>query len=144
MNKQPLSLDHYPHRVSIPVRLDDYNFADHVDNTRFYVFFSEAIHSLLSAMQVDWENTPSIPYVAESHCRFLASIPFEANVTAGIGLSHMGNSSLKYAVALFMEGREEPVGEGYVVHVFVDRNTERPVPMPEVVRTMGAKFLLNA
>ncbi len=49
-------------------------------------------------------------------------------------VAHLGRSSVRYEVALFGEGFEEPAAEGWFVHVFVDRAGRRPAPIPDSVR----------
>jgi acyl-CoA thioester hydrolase len=37
---------------------------------------------------------------------------------------------VRYEVGLFAEGEEEAAACGHFVHVYVDRETRRPVPLP--------------
>ena len=42
---------------------------------------------------------------------------------------------VRYEIALFAAGSETPAADGHFVHVFVDRATDRPCPIPEPIRT---------
>lgn len=141
-NEQRLTLDRFPHTISVPVRWNDYDIANHVNNVQFYVYFEEAVVSLLDLCGLDWLNDPIIAYVVESKCQFLAPIRYPSQLTAGIGVERLGNSSLTYSIALFVEGQDKPVGVGHFVHVFVDRKTDQSVAMPDSIRMVAQQYLM--
>ena len=45
----------------------------------------------------------------------------------------MGTSSVRYEVGLFAQGEEQCAARGHFVHVYVDRDTRRPVDTPRIV-----------
>ena len=45
---------------------------------------------------------------------------------AGIAVSRVGNSSVRYEIGLFVKGSSTPAAEGFFVHVYVDREGRRP------------------
>ncbi|MOA66512.1 hypothetical protein D3C78_1933040 [compost metagenome] len=49
-------------------------------------------------------------------------------------VSRLGNSSVHYELAIFSLGEHEARAAGSFVHVFVDRQSSRPVPIPERLR----------
>jgi acyl-CoA thioester hydrolase len=83
---------------------------------------------------VDIRALPAIGVVVETSCQYFAELRFPELVTAGIALEKLGTSSVVYRLALFGEGREQPAAAGRFVHVYVDRSTRRPVPVPEEIR----------
>ena len=48
----------------------------------------------------------------------------------------LGMSSVVYRIALFRNGDETPCAVGRFVHVYVDRITRRPVPIPPAIRSV--------
>jgi acyl-CoA thioester hydrolase len=46
----------------------------------------------------------------------------------------LGNRSVTYGIGVFKEGEEQAAAHGYFVHVFVDRQSRKAVPMPERLR----------
>jgi acyl-CoA thioester hydrolase len=46
----------------------------------------------------------------------------------------MGNSSVRYALGIFREGEPLAAAEGYFVHVYVERTSNRPVSLPQSLR----------
>jgi acyl-CoA thioester hydrolase len=55
-------------------------------------------------------------------------------VEAGIRVAQAGRSSVRYEIGLFAEGDETAAAQGHFVHVYVDRDTQRPVPLPEALQ----------
>jgi acyl-CoA thioester hydrolase len=54
-------------------------------------------------------------------------------VDAWLRVGRLGNSSVRYEIGLF--GEEDTArAEGHFVHVFVDRASNKPVPMPPGIR----------
>ena len=49
-------------------------------------------------------------------------------------VGHLGNSSVRYELGVFTEGEDIAAALGHFVHVYVDRETRRPVPVPTVWR----------
>jgi acyl-CoA thioester hydrolase len=109
----------------------------HVNNVAYYSFFDTAVNGfLIEATGVDIRDLPAIGIVAESGCQFLDAVSFPDTIHAGIGIEKLGTSSVVYRIALFRGEAEEPCAVGRFVHVYVDRQTRRPVPIPEAIRTV--------
>ena len=70
----------------------------------------------------------------ETQCNYFASLAFPQMVEAGIRVAHMGSSSVRYEVGIFAKGEELSAAAGHFVHVYVDRESRRPVPLPEALR----------
>ena len=49
-------------------------------------------------------------------------------------VGHLGKSSVRYEIALFRQGDAAPAAVGHFVHVFVEREANRPVPIPDKLR----------
>ena len=49
-------------------------------------------------------------------------------------VARLGTTSVTYEIGLFREGDGEPAANGRFVHVWVDRATQRPVPIPLAIR----------
>jgi acyl-CoA thioester hydrolase len=43
-------------------------------------------------------------------------------------------------VGLFVEGREEAIAQGHFVHVYVDRESQKSVDLPESLRAVLSKL----
>ncbi len=71
-------------------------------------------------------------------CRFLSAISFPDMIHAGLAIERLGASSIVYSIALFRGDDEEPCAIGRSAHVYVDRITRRPVPIPDAIKTVAA------
>jgi acyl-CoA thioester hydrolase len=70
----------------------------------------------------------------ETKCNFFDSLTCPEPVDAGLRVAHLGASSVRYEIGIFRAGREEAVAQGHFVHVYVARETRRPVPLPAELR----------
>ncbi len=129
------SRDEYNHFLTIPTRWMDNDAYGHVNNVQYYSYFDTTVNEFLVAKGLlDIGNSPVIGLVVETQCRYARSIVFPDTVHAGLRVTHMGNSSVKYELGLFKEDEIEASAEGHFIHVYVDRETNRPVPVPDNMR----------
>jgi acyl-CoA thioester hydrolase len=126
----PAARDDYPHRVLIPTRWADNDVYGHVNNVEYYAFFDTAINTwLITEGDLDIHRGEVIGICAESHCAYHGPLSFPAVVEARLRVGSLGRSSVRYELALFAEGEPEAAATGWFVHVFVDRETRRPVAL---------------
>jgi len=120
---------------SITTRWMDNDHYGHVNNVVYYSYFDTAVNGyLIEASGVDIRDLPAIGIVAETSCRFLRELSFPETVHAGLALERVGTSSVVYRIGLFRNADTEPAALGRFVHVYVDRVSRRPVPVPAQVR----------
>ncbi len=127
------------YRVFAPLdtRWGDNDVYGHVNNVVYYALFDTAVNRLLiQAGVLDIAAGPVIGLVVETGCRFHASLAFPDRVTAGVRVARVGNSSVRYEIGLFREDEDEAAAEGLFVHVYVDRATRRPTPLPTPLRAV--------
>ncbi len=125
----------YPHHLAIPTRWKDNDVYGHVNNVEYYSYFDTVINSyLIEAGGLDIHRGSVIAVCAESHCEYRAAFAFPETVDAGLRVGRLGSSSVRYEIGLFGPEGAEPAATGWFVHVFVDRETRRPAPIPEGIR----------
>ncbi len=128
----------------IPTRWMDNDVYGHVNNVVYYSYFDTAVNChLIDAGVLDIATSPVIGLCIESKCTFLREITYPEVVEAGIRVGRLGNSSVRYELGLFRQGTEEPAATGYFVHVYVDRETRRPVPVPDDMRAALAPLVVG-
>jgi acyl-CoA thioester hydrolase len=128
-------MEGYPHRALITTRWKDNDVYGHVNNVEYYSFFDTAINAwLIEEGGLDIERGEVIGVCAESHCEYRAPVTFPGAVDVGLRVGRLGRSSVRYELAVFRAGEEEPGATGWFVHVFVERATRRPVDIPERLR----------
>ncbi len=132
----------YRYFRSIATRWMDNDAYGHVNNVVYYSFFDTAVNAhLIEAGLLDVVRSPVIGLVVETQCTFKASLAFPALVTAGLRVAHLGRSSVRYDIGLFEGDRAEPAAQGRFVHVYVERATQTPAPIPDDIRTALAELL---
>ena len=129
----------------ITTRWMDNDVYGHVNNVVYYSFFDTAVNAtLVDEGLLDPLASEVIGLVVETGCRYSAPISFPENVDAGIRVSRIGNSSVRYEVGLFRAGDEEAAAEGHFVHVYVDAQTRRPAELPAELRRFLETLMVNA
>jgi len=125
----------YRHFLTISTRWMDNDVYGHVNNVVYYSYFDTVVNRyLIDAGALVIESSPVIGLVVETGCRYFAPITFPDRVEAGLRVARLGNSSVRYEVGLFRNDDPEPAAAGHFVHVYVDRDTRRPVPLPGPLR----------
>lgn len=128
---QPEARAAYAHFSRITTRWMDNDIYGHVNNVTYYSYFDTAVNRyLIEAGVLDIHVGPTIGLVIETHCNYFAPLAFPRQVEAGIRVAHIGSSSVRYEIGLFDEGQALSAASGYFVHVYVDRDTRRPAPLP--------------
>lgn len=109
----------------------------HVNNAVYYSFFDSAVNQLLiegGVLNID--TSPVIGLVVETCCRYYAPISFPDTIHTGVRVSKIGTSSVQYEIGLFSNDRDSASADGRFVHVYVDRTTNKPQPIPLDTRAL--------
>lgn len=131
---QPDTRDHYAHCSPISTRWGDNDIYGHVNNVQYYSFFDTVVNRyLIAAGALDIHAGAVIGLVVETHCNYFAPLAFPQDVEAGLRVAQVGRSSVRYEVGLFAPGQALAAATGHFVHVYVDRQTRRPVPLPDAL-----------
>ena len=134
-DKRPLR-EAYKVFYPITTRWSDNDIYGHVNNVVYYAYFDSAANRyLIEEGGLDIENADLVGYVVNSGCEYHAPIAYPDAIEAGVRVDRLGNSSVQYGIAIFRQGEERAVAHGHFVHVFVNRNEDRSVPIPERLRT---------
>ncbi len=107
----------------------------HVNNVVYYSWFDTVVNQFLVANgALDIQTGNTIGLVVETQCTYLDSVTFPDTVVAGLAVSKLGTSSVHYEVGIFKNDEEFASAQGQFVHVYVNRQTRRPVPLPNELR----------
>jgi acyl-CoA thioester hydrolase len=96
---------------------------------------------LIDVGGLDIQRGSVIGFVVETMCRCHAPFTFPEDIDAGLRVAKLGSSSVRYELGLFGAGESKTRADGHFIHAFVDRATQRPVPMPEQMRAALARLL---
>lgn len=126
----------YPAYTQISTRWSDNDIYGHVNNSVYYFWFDTAVNEyLIKAGALDIHAGAVIGLVVETGCAYFAPTAFPDTIHAGVRVDHIGTSSVRYAVGLFANHEDAAAAAGHFTHVYVDRDTRRPVPLPQDLRT---------
>ena len=119
----------------IETRWADNDVYGHINNVTYYAYFDTAVNRRLAAAGLlDIEAGDVIGLVVETGCRYHAPAAFPDRLDAGVRAARIGTSSVRYEIAIFREGEDTALAEGHFTHVYVDRATRRPTPLPDLWR----------
>ena len=127
----------YRHFLAIPTRWMDNDFFGHVNNVIYYAYFDTLINRyLIDVGGFDFRSAPVIGLAVESLCRFHRPLAYPDTILGGLRVGHLGASSVRYEIGLFLDDAIEQMAraEGHFVHVFVERQSERSTPIPAPIR----------
>jgi acyl-CoA thioester hydrolase len=129
---------------SITTRWIDNDAYGHVNNVVYYSWFDTIVNQFLITNGVlDIQTSQTIGLVVETQCTYFSSIAFPDEVVVGLTVNKLGNSSVRYEIGIFRNDAYSASAQGYFVHVYVDRQTQRPVPVPETIRTLLQRITLD-
>jgi len=130
---KPEALPRSAYRAFRPIttRWMDNDAYGHVNNVVYYSWFDTAVNAhLIEQGVLDIHKGETIGLVVETHCNYFAPLAFPQTVEAGIRVAHRGTSSVRYEVGLFAEGEPLTAARGHFVHVYVNKESRRPQPLP--------------
>jgi acyl-CoA thioester hydrolase len=122
----------FPHLAEITTRWMDNDVYGHVNNVVYYSFFDTVVNRYLVDNGVlDYRNSAVVGLVVETACSYFKPVSYPDLVRAGLRVARLGNSSVRYEVGIFRNDEDSAAAQGHFVHVYVERATNRPVPLPD-------------
>ena len=137
MRDTPKTKKDFKHFYPITTRWMDNDAYGHVNNVVYYLWFDTVVNQfLISHGTLDIHEGEAIGLVIESHCNYFAPVTFPELVTAGLCVSKLGNSSVRYEIGIFRGDDDQVAAQGHFVHVYVDRLTRKSISMPAATRAL--------
>lgn len=119
----------------LSTRWADNDIYGHINNAAYYGFFDTIVNGfLIEEAGLDIHAGEVIGLVVETGCNYFAPLAYPDLIEGGLRIAKIGRSSVRYEIALFKPGEPDAVAQGHFVHVYVDRETRRPVPLPDAMR----------
>lgn len=132
--------------ITVPTRWADNDVYGHVNNMVYYSYFDTAVNQwLISAGLLDMgspDATAPVGLVVANSCQFFSSVAFPQTLHLGLRVDHLGNSSVRYALGVFTENAPIASAVGEFTHVYVHRDTRKPMPLPQAWRTQLSSLVL--
>jgi acyl-CoA thioester hydrolase len=137
MSERPSRSSRADYRLFRPIatRWMDNDVYGHVNNVVYYSYFDTAVNGYLIERGVlDIAASQAVGLVVETGCAYFESVAFPDALEAGIAVTKLGRSSVRYRIGIFRAGAELAAAQGHFVHVYVDRATQRPAEIPVPTR----------
>jgi acyl-CoA thioester hydrolase len=121
----------YPVFYPIITRWMDNDIYGHVNNVTYYSYFDSVINRyLIDKGDLDIHDAPVVGFMVSSSCQFKKPVAYPEDLEAGLRVLKTGTKSVTYEVAIFREGETDAAAVGEMVHVFVDRASNKSAPIP--------------
>ncbi|NVK18469.1 MAG: acyl-CoA thioesterase [Methylocystaceae bacterium] len=121
--------------TTVQTRWMDNDVYGHVNNVNYYSYFDTVVNKhLIDEGALDIYKSDVIGLVVETQCNYFASFAYPQTIEAGLAVSKIGSSSVRYEIGLFHEGEDKAAAQGHFIHVYVDRATNKPNPLPEALK----------
>jgi acyl-CoA thioester hydrolase len=143
-DERSLTSSDFPVHWPVLTRWTDNDMFGHLNNAVYYELFDTAINAWINTTTgIDPLSVPWLGVVAESACKYFSELKFPDPLVVGLAVARLGRSSVTYQLAIF-QSPHDPVAVslhpaaavGHWVHVYVDRTSRRPVPIPEPIRSL--------
>ena len=132
-----LTSNDFPVLWPVGTRWADNDMFGHLNNAVYYQLFDTAINAWINtSTEVDPLTTPTLGIVAESGCRYFSELHFPQSLLVGLAVTRLGRSSVTYRLGVFRAEAKPITALGHWVHVYVDRTSRRPVPIPDAIRSL--------
>jgi len=129
--------------LKIPTRWIDNDMYGHMNNAKYYSIYENLIMTFLEVESGLDTGTGAIRcFTAENGCRYHAALKYPNIIDAGLRIAKIGNSSVRYEMGLFAEGQEQVAATGFVIDVYVDATTEKPVRVPDDFRAALSRCVM--
>ena len=130
MKKIPSNRSEYNYFTKVSTRWNDNDIYGHMNNIIYYALFDTAVNKwLINNNLIDIKNGKNIGLIVQSGCDYFSSFSYPYDIDAGIRVTKIGTSSVRYEVGLFKETEQNASADGFFIHVYVDRKTNIPLPI---------------
>ncbi|WP_372598515.1 acyl-CoA thioesterase [Amphritea sp.] len=123
------------HQCEIAVRWGDMDAYGHVNNALYMRYLEEARVQFLASIGADMRGNGTDPVIINVGCTFLRPVSYPATVIIKSYVGEIGRSSFMiwYEVST-TDNPDQLCSEGYSKVVWMDHQTGRSVPLPEMIR----------
>ena len=128
MRQNPTNRSNYNYFSKMKTRWNDNDIYGHLNNVIYYELFDTAVNKwLIENNLIDIKNGNNIGLIVQSGCNYFSSFEYPEDIDAGIRVTKIGNSSVRYEVGLFKSNDDLASADGFFIHVYVDRVSNKPI-----------------
>jgi acyl-CoA thioester hydrolase len=129
-------------RVPLALRWRDLDAFDHVNNANFLTFLEEARVQWFRSLPDAWLDATRMPLLAAVQINYRRPIPYPAAVAVELFAERVGNTSLTIGHRIVGDDAANDgvlYADGHTVMVWIERESGRPVALPEGIRAAVAQ-----
>jgi len=136
--------ENYGWLMPMSTRWIDNDRYGHMNNALYYTVFENVVMRFLEVKhQLDTATGDVRCFTAENGCQYHAAVKYPDELECGLRVAKLGNSSVRYELGIFAQNLTTVAATGFIIDVFVDAATERPIRIPDVFReALGSIALL--
>ena len=128
MRQNPTNRSDYNYFSKMKTRWNDNDIYGHLNNVLYYELFDTAVNKwLIKNNLIDIKKGNNIGLIVQSGCNYFSSFEYPEDIDAGIRVTKIGNSSVRYEVGLFKSNDDLASADGFFIHVYVDRVSNKPI-----------------
>jgi acyl-CoA thioester hydrolase len=123
------------HVHRIRVRYGECDLQGHVFNANYFSYFDIALTELWREAAGGYQEMLDSGLdlvVVEATARFRAPARFDDDLDLEVTVRHLGTTSMRTDLRVLRDG--DPLVEGQMVHVFIEKGTREKAPIPEAIR----------
>jgi acyl-CoA thioester hydrolase len=130
LRQNPTNRSDYNHFSKMSTRWNDNDIYGHLNNVIYYELFDTAVNKwLIKNNLIDIKNGNNIGLIVQSGCNYFSSFKYPEDIEAGIRVTKIGNSSVRYEVGLFKPNDDLASADGFFIHVYVNRVSKKPITL---------------
>ncbi len=134
----------YPHFLAITTRWMDNDLYNHVNNVVYYSYFDTVVNEFMLRERALSLSDGPVCLVVETGCQYFSPLSFPDAVHCGLRVAHIGSSSVRFEIGVFRNDETAAAAQGHFVHVCCDRDTSRPLPFPDAMRSALEKIRVQS
>lgn len=127
----------------IQVRYIETDMQGHVFFGHYFAYFDFALTEYLKAVGFGYNDFLDIGvdfFYVEATCQYKGRAFFEDTLHVHTSVSKVGNTSFTFEFSVFEETTNRPIATGHIVAVAVDRQSQKPVRVPDRFRKAVSDF----
>ncbi len=137
----PDSRADYAWFLPIQTRWTDNDVYGHINNAVYYFYFDAAVNAYLIEQGALVINGPGeIGLVVDTCCSYFAPAAFPDTIHAGLRVTKIGTSSVRFEIGIFKNDEQTAVAQGHFIHVYVDEQTRTPAALSDTLRAALTKI----
>ncbi len=115
----------------------------HVFFGHYFTYFDVGLIEYLKAVGYnynDFLNEGADFFYVQADCQYKGRAFFDETLHVHTRVSNIGNTSFTFEFSVFEESENRHIATGHIVAVAIDKETRKPVPVPEGFRKAIADF----